>query len=345
METNICMGCLSTGSNIKIISQTFKEIFFRLFPDHETQDICMCESCSDFLNQIVIFREKCIETSIHLKKIKQEKDEEQIVVEPLMILSAPVKNEKVEKSKGTKIKIEPMYKCDECHLEFKHKTKLLSHIKTHQKFTCKMCPASFDTSKDLNAHKKSHPVPKNYMCDICSACFKLNCDLKSHFARHHAVKQLPCIYSDCPKTFSTQRLLKVHIKTHKKVKRKDWMCDLCGTSYTTKRKLRDHIERIHLKIKEAYTKVCPHCGRYFTNSHFLEHLRRHTGEKNFKCKTCGMLTVTRQALQRHEYSHSNTKPYYCKLCSTGYYNPKYLRNHYSKVHNSEYLGYIKYKPT
>ena len=60
---------------------------------------------------------------------------------------------------------------------------------------------------------------------------------------------------------------------------------------------------------------CSQCGKSFAkNSHIIEHLRIHSGEKPFECSQCGMKFTQKSNLTTHLRIHSDKKLFSCNQC-------------------------------
>lgn len=66
-----------------------------------------------------------------------------------------------------------MYKCDDCHKEYKQKYNLSKHRLSHQnaKNDCKECGASFSSELALRRHMSTHSTL--HQCPFCAKTFSL----------------------------------------------------------------------------------------------------------------------------------------------------------------------------
>lgn len=81
---------------------------------------------------------------------------------------------------------------------------------------------------------------------------------------------------------------------------------------------------------------CPvvECGKLYAKaSHVRAHLRRHSGEKPYRCTWSGCVWrfARSDELARHRRSHSGDKPYRCRECEKRFARSDHLAKH-GKVH-------------
>lgn len=63
---------------------------------------------------------------------------------------------------------------------------------------------------------------------------------------------------------------------------------------------------------------CEMCNKVLSIRYLQEHMKIHTGNKEFQCATCGKQFVSRERLKRHNVRHYGLPKYKCDLCPKAY---------------------------
>uniref|UniRef100_A0A8C0GHA6 C2H2-type domain-containing protein n=1 Tax=Chelonoidis abingdonii TaxID=106734 RepID=A0A8C0GHA6_CHEAB len=80
---------------------------------------------------------------------------------------------------------------------------------------------------------------------------------------------------------------------------------------------------------------CTSCGKSFnTSSALIVHRRTHTGEKSYRCPDCGRSFSEGSVLIKHWRTHTGEKPYKCSHCGKGFSQSSNLHAH-QRVHTGE----------
>lgn len=244
--------------------------------------------------------------------------------------------------------------CKICFKRFETSNKLRTHLKTHTTekkrsiFNCALCKKQFDKIELLKAHSIKH-LNETYKCDKCKRNFNNVVTYKTHLIQHSEPKFLcsfcgkqyfnavtlqghirshnnerPFICPHCDKGFTSRATLSVHKRIHSSFK--PYVCSYCGYSCRQSGDLAMHI-RTHTGDK-PYKCTFPNCDRKFTtSSQRKEHYRRHTNERNHKCKECGKAFLESKTLKVHMLTHTGEKPHPCEVCGKKFRRTHHLANH------------------
>ena len=235
-------------------------------------------------------------------------------------------------------------KCEKCEKMF-HKYKLKEHIARVHDATPVTCDICNSMVKNLNTHNKKVHQEAKYTCNMCDKKFKTNDHLKSHLGKHvnkeprssqlltlkkvvSQKNQVKVACSICLKKFGSNEL-RYHMKyvhtDSQKVK-----CTFCDNSFS-KGSLDSHISRIHMKRSmEKKTISCSFddCEKLFRNkSEMTSHAKSHSNARPFECKMCEKSYKQSMGLVGHMRLHTGERPFKCPTCSFDCTDPAVLKRH------------------
>ncbi|XP_055954410.1 zinc finger protein 260 [Patella vulgata] len=240
-------------------------------------------------------------------------------------------------------------KCPKCDFQAYYPQQFQEHIGTHTEaiHKCKCCNFnSFDRDELLTHFKESHP---RCICNICEFMAEHAYVIKRHMVRHN---NQGCSCNICGKVYKDQYILKMHVKMVHMPAEVLFECNICLKKFTRKAHLKRHLrihdpekpfkcphcdyrgcERSdiskHLLIHEEPKHVCEVCNKAFRHIKNKElHVKRHNGQKDYKCGVCGFYGYTFTDIRKHiERKHGDMKSLVCDRCGMAFKTEIILREH------------------
>ncbi|KAL0839068.1 hypothetical protein ABMA28_017052 [Loxostege sticticalis] len=143
--------------------------------------------------------------------------------------------------------------------------------KSHKRFPCWECSATFTTKNNLIAHENMHNGVRPYCCDQCPRAYTSASALTRHL-KIHSDQQFICDH--CNASFKIKAALVAHLDTHAPIPKH--ACTLCPQRYATKNALNHHVRRVHLQLPmPCACQVCP--KRYPRMSLLRDHMKKKHG--------------------------------------------------------------------
>lgn len=224
--------------------------------------------------------------------------------------------------------------CDECGESFQNQYKLKYHVDSkHRKgiFKCDLCQEIFDNIISLKSHRSKHNPNTRHTCELCGKVKTNKEDLERHLAVVHKVDLGEFICNECGKTYASKATLKTHIiNVHKE---KEFQCDQCDfRAYDLK-----HLKR-HAFVHtgdEAKIVNCPRCeAKFKLQEQLVCHIRKvHEKVRNNKCEICGKAFFSKNKLGDHIKTHTGQKDYLCNFCEKQFIQKSNLKIHMKNVHS------------
>lgn len=232
----------------------------------------------------------------------------------------------------TEYNMEPVnnkFVCHICSNDFHNFSLLNTHMNSHVgKVVCEICGAGFLNQHLLKKHKESH-VSKRFHCNDCDRVFFKKSHLKYHIEIKHLGKERvrPKKCPKCSETFKEHYSKMVHLKEAHGIIR-TFQCHICENTFSTRRALTEHSNRFHT---EKYK--CEICSKCFAlESKLKQHMRGHTGERNFICPICKNAYMHKVTLSKHMRSHNETFKYVCAECGAGFQGKCVYKKHLRQWH-------------
>ncbi|XP_064488958.1 uncharacterized protein LOC135400893 [Ornithodoros turicata] len=223
-------------------------------------------------------------------------------------------------------------KCKCCNFVCLEEEELYAHYKEqHPRCICPYCNHTAEQTYIIKRHMFRH-MESGCKCDICGKKYKDQYILKMHVKMVHMPADVLFGCTVCNKKFTRKAHLKRHVRTHNPDK--PFKCHLCNYRGCE----RSDITK-HMLIHEDPKHSCDICGRSFRHIKNKElHLKRHKGQKDYKCGVCEFYGYTFTDIRKHiERKHSDPRTILCDRCGQAFKTQALMKEHQMSAQCEVYM--------
>ncbi|XP_064645289.1 uncharacterized protein LOC135498776 [Lineus longissimus] len=231
-------------------------------------------------------------------------------------------------------------RCDECGKDCKSKKRLRTHKLIHQKMVqlCQYCGKGFVSKGKRLEHERIHTGEKPFKCTACIKEFRNRASWRKHIRNEHTLMadgtepSYSC--NQCHKSYKRKDVLTQHVRhVHSPYSDRPHKCQLCPKAFWTTTKIRNHM-RMHTGEKNFVCEQCEH--RYATPQGLKAHMKTVHGVSVevalplFQCGQCDKRYHEKKNLFEHMNVHTGATPYKCRECDEAFASASGRRFHEDK---------------
>ncbi|XP_072932687.1 uncharacterized protein [Epargyreus clarus] len=140
--------------------------------------------------------------------------------------------------------------------------------------------------------------------------------------------------SQCNQMFPSEQSLSSHQCSAKPTEEKKYPCHVCSEKFPSYWELRKHINSHFPGMLDSKSSFCHLCQKDYTKTGFMNHLRKHTGERPFVCELCHKAFSQSSSLSIHMKFHLNVRKHACTVCEKKFVTKSELSRHMT-VHTKQ----------
>ncbi|KAG7305898.1 hypothetical protein JYU34_008449 [Plutella xylostella] len=207
----------------------------------------------------------------------------------------------------------------------------------------KLPPKSSFTAKKVHRRKsvKMELVkeePKPLFCVECKSQYFSVQALNEHCMNNHPVRSTvgrDCEY--CSEKFDDFRSLARHRKLHLK----PYLCENCWEGFFTTDDLSTHSclrkdKSSELEKPDRALRQCDQCGKSYPPGYIKNHMLTHSDDRPFHCKLCPKKFKVSGGLHSHIlWNHKRTRNHKCEICNATFISSSSRSSHIRKNHLKE----------
>ncbi|XP_012551354.1 zinc finger protein 16 isoform X1 [Bombyx mandarina] len=142
------------------------------------------------------------------------------------------------------------------------------------------------------------------------------------------------VCNQCNQMFSNEQLLASHQCSAKSSDERKHPCRMCSEKFPSYWELRKHMNNHFPGMLDSKSSFCHLCQKDYTKTGFMNHLRKHTGERPFVCELCHKAFSQSSSLSIHMKFHLNVRKHACTVCEKKFVTKSELSRHMT-VHTKQ----------